>query len=306
MMKKLSILLVAIFTMAFVLGPYAAASNETIAIEPTGSSKAVAKASTAKGSLPKGIVPRTDVPAATDPIIEVDNDQARLLVRYKAPDSNAYKVIVDYKGSKQYYKLYAVNADEYFPLSGGNGDYTIMIARVLDASGTKASVVKKASVTLNAKDKNAAYLSSNYYVKWEPATDTQKRAQQLTKKQAKGATQQETIYQDVVKLMNYDFDMVNKLPSDYTPDLDTTLKTKKGVCFDTAALLAGMLRSTGTPTRLVMGYAPNVKGYHAWNEVLVDGKWIIVDATVDAVYEKGGQKYTMAKNAKGFEKMYQY
>ena len=43
------------------------------------------------------------------------------------------------------------------------------------------------------------------------------------------------------------------------------LAQKKGICFDYAALMAGMLRSQGVPCKLVVGYAG--KAYHAWINV---------------------------------------
>ena len=51
------------------------------------------------------------------------------------------------------------------------------------------------------------------------------------------------------------------------------LKEKTGICFDYAALMAGMLRSQGVPCQLVVGYAG--KAYHAWINVWSEEKgWI--------------------------------
>ena len=47
--------------------------------------------------------------------------------------------------------------------------------------------------------------------------------------------------------------------------LDTVLDSKKGICFDYAALMCGMLRSQGVPCKLVVGYAGTT--YHAWISV---------------------------------------
>ena len=47
--------------------------------------------------------------------------------------------------------------------------------------------------------------------------------------------------------------------------LDTVLEKKKGICFDYAALMTGMLRSQGIPCKLVVGYAGSA--YHAWISV---------------------------------------
>jgi len=47
--------------------------------------------------------------------------------------------------------------------------------------------------------------------------------------------------------------------------LDSVLAEKKGICFDYASLMTGMLRSQGIPCKLVVGYAG--KAYHAWISV---------------------------------------
>lgn len=82
-----------------------------------------------------------------------------------------------------------------------------------------------------------------------------------------------------------------------------TLKSKKSVCQGYASLTAALLRASGIPAKLVTGYAlgvgedtnwkPDViaknESNHAWNEVYVDGRWIIIDTTWDSdnKYENG-------------------
>ena len=68
--------------------------------------------------------------------------------------------------------------------------------------------------------------------------------------------------------------------------MDDTLKTKKGICFDYAALMTAMLRSSGIPTRLDIGYATNI--YHAWISTYLDEQgW------VDNVIKFDGKNWTM-------------
>ena len=55
------------------------------------------------------------------------------------------------------------------------------------------------------------------------------------------------------------------MESGYLPDLDEVLASGKGICFDYAALMAGMLRSQDIPCKLVVGYADTA--YHAWISV---------------------------------------
>ena len=63
------------------------------------------------------------------------------------------------------------------------------------------------------------------------------------------------------------------MESDYLPDVDETLRSEKGICFDYAALMAAMLRSQKIPTRLEIGYAGTT--YHAWiSTYITDVGWV--------------------------------
>ena len=77
------------------------------------------------------------------------------------------------------------------------------------------------------------------------------------------------IYNYVINHITYDRAKAAKVTSGYLPDLDQVLESKKGICFDYAALMTGMLRSQGVPCKLVIGYAGTA--YHAWISVWVEG-----------------------------------
>ena len=52
-----------------------------------------------------------------------------------------------------------------------------------------------------------------------------------------------------------------------------SLRKKKGICFDYAALMTAMLRSQDIPTKLVVGYTGSL--YHAWINVFLEGQgWV--------------------------------
>ncbi len=84
----------------------------------------------------------------------------------------------------------------------------------------------------------------------------------------------------------------------YIPSITATFSEKKGICYDYAALMAGILRSFGIPVKLVTGYCPTYYGdvYHAWNEVYIAGRWILVDPTYDAAYFQAGHRVDFEKN----------
>ena len=69
----------------------------------------------------------------------------------------------------------------------------------------------------------------------------------------------------------------------YMPVLDDTLRTGKGICFDYASLVAGMLRSQGIPTKMVFGDVSPDDIYHAWNMFYTEETgWVTVKASVSA------------------------
>ena len=69
----------------------------------------------------------------------------------------------------------------------------------------------------------------------------------------------------MVENLAYDKEKAATVQSGYLPVLDTVLAEKKGICFDYAALMVGMLRSQEVPCKLVVGYAGTA--YHAWVNV---------------------------------------
>jgi len=71
-------------------------------------------------------------------------------------------------------------------------------------------------------------------------------------------------------------------------DLLSVIRTKEGDCTEHAKLLTALARAVGVPARdagglVYMGDAEKGFGPHAWNEVLLDGHWVPVDATWDEV-----------------------
>jgi hypothetical protein len=102
----------------------------------------------------------------------------------------------------------------------------------------------------------------------------------------------------------YDWDAY--LSSSYVCGSVDVLRDKKGVCQGYANLAAALLRSLNIPCRVVSGYGLGVSTSgawsiynidngtnHAWNEVYVSGRWIIMDVTWDSdlVYRDGQFNY---------------
>jgi transglutaminase-like putative cysteine protease len=62
----------------------------------------------------------------------------------------------------------------------------------------------------------------------------------------------------------------------------STLLARQGVCRDFAHLVIALLRGCDVPARLASVYAPGLQpmDFHAVAEALIDGRWLVLDATV--------------------------
>ena len=152
---------------------------------------------------------------------------------------------------------------ETFPLSDGNGSYQVTVYE--NTTGNKYAVVTSMTFDVALKDEFVSFLHSNQYVDYAAAPNSVAMAAELTKGVTEPLKKVEKVYDYVVKSMTYDKQKAATVTSGYLPHLDTVLAAKKGICFDYASLMTGMLRSQGVPCKLVVGYAGTA--YHAWINV---------------------------------------
>ena len=160
---------------------------------------------------------------------------------------------------------------EVFPLSEGAGDYKLTV--FMNVEGTKYTTVLSASFTAEPESEFSAFLYPNQYVDYSSAPNTVEKAWELTKYTKEPLEKVAAVYDYVVDTLSYDKKLAANVKSGYLPDLDGVLSRKKGICFDYAALMAGMLRSQSVPCKLVVGYAGDA--YHAWISVWTEAEgWI--------------------------------
>ena len=200
-------------------------------------------------------------------------DDGYVMVQYLEKTDKRLKVQV--KGPVTTY-LYDLTAGEWevFPLTDGNGTYQVTVYRNVTGSKYVTELSVSAAVTL--KDEFAPYLYPNQYVDYTAASNAVMKAAELTAGKEKTLEKVAAIYDFVVNHLTYDYDKARTVQSGYLPVLDSVLESGKGICFDYASLMTGMLRSQGIPCKLVIGYAGGV--YHAWINV-----WSAEDGWVDGV-----------------------
>lgn len=202
-----------------------------------------------------------------------------------------------------------------FPLSEGNGNYKVTVYE--NVTGTKYATVLSASFQVTLSSELAPFLRTNQYVDFGGAASTVAKAAELAGEVDDPIEKVEKVYDYVVGNVTYDEQKAASVKSGYLPVLDNVLSTKKGICFDYAALMAGMLRSQGVPCKLVVGYAGTA--YHAWISVWTEGEgwidgiiyfdkraWHRMDPTFASASGSSAEIMEYIGNGSNYSKKYQY
>lgn len=217
------------------------------------------------------------------------------------------KVIIQKDDKKYTYDINSAGKKESFPLQLGNGDYKVSLYQ--NTTGNSYKLVASENLNVKISNPDSVYLTSTQNIDWNVDSKAVRKAVELTKDVDGLDKKAKVLWDFMVNNNAYDYDKLSKLPNGYIPIIDQTLAEKKGICYDFSSLYAAMLRSQGTPAKLVKGYAPkNAVGYHAWNEVYDAEKkeWLIIDTTYDVQVIKKNPKTSMTKNAADFNKVYEY
>lgn len=192
-----------------------------------------------------------------------------VMVNYTASPGGRLKVQVAGPGGTYTYNLTA-GVWTVFPLSEGNGKYQVTVYE--NVVSTKYATVLSASFQVTLSSEQAPFLRPNQYVDYSSAPSSVSKAAELAGGVTDPIAKVEKIYNYVIGNISYDTKKASTVKSGYLPVIDSVLSAKKGICFDYAALMAGMLRSQGVPCKLVVGYAG--EAYHAWISVWTGEGWI--------------------------------
>lgn len=240
---------------------------------------ALAEAPATPGSVLKPVASGSKVKKSARAAIDYSNTgDGYVMVNFT--DSTSKRLKVQVTGSTTTY-TYNITPKSWttFPLSDGNGNYKVTVFE--NVSDNKYTTVLSESFSVKLKDEFAPFIRPNQYVNYENATNTIKKAAELTSGTDDTLEKVGNVYEFVVNHLSYDKEKAKNVQSGYLPNLDQILAGDKGICFDYAALMTGMLRSQGIPCKLVVGYAGTA--YHAWISV-----WSAETGWVDgAIYFNG-------------------
>lgn len=210
-------------------------------------------------------------------------------VKYTGGKNTAIKVRITKTGGTDYdYNLNRNGNYETFALTEGSGKYTIKVFE--NTTGSKYAQAFSQAITMNLDNEFSPYLYPNQYVNFTANSAVAAKAAELSKGKANTVDKLTAMYNYVINNFTYDTQLAKTVTSGYLPNVDSVLASKKGICFDYAAVMAAMLRSQNIPCKLVVGYAGTV--YHAWinvyteesgwveKAVFFDGKnWSLMDPT---------------------------
>ncbi len=236
---------------------------------------------------------------------------------------NGY-IISRYTGSSDKIKFFVITPDDVrytydlpaskdhvvIPLTGGDGTYTLDVRE--HVQDKLYSNLFKQTIEVKLKDEFQPFLYPNQYTWFTSDTKAVAKASELADGASNALDVISSIYDYVITHVTYDEKKARTVQSGYLPNVDETLKTEKGICFDYAALMTAMLRSQGIPTKLEIGYSGEI--YHAWisiystetgwveNIIQFDGKsWSLMDPTLGSSndasalrdYIGDGENYTV-------------
>lgn len=175
---------------------------------------------------------------------------------------------------------YDLNSDgefETFPLQMGSGEYNIRVYEQI--SGSKYSGVSSLSIDVELSDPLLPFLYPNQYAWYDAQSDAVAQSDALCAGLTSDAEKASAVTAFVSERFVYDYikAMTIRSAGSYLPEVDEVLASRKGICFDFAALVCCMLRAQEIPTQMVIGYAD--AAYHAWNRVYIDGQWRLIDTT---------------------------
>jgi len=217
-------------------------------------------------------------------IIRIETDigfiNNTIMINATSYEGNDFMVFIE-KDSINY--MYFIESEiEMLPVQLGDGDYIITLFKI---KGRRAKVLNKKSINIDVEEEEV-FLTSHQVLSWDNKSEVVILAKELTKDAKTDQEKLEIIYDFVVNNITYDYEKlrnIDKLPNNYIPDADTVLEEREAICYGFAVITGIMLRSVDVPTKLIKGYTSYSDQYHAWNEVLINNEWIIIDTSSDSI-----------------------
>ena len=221
-------------------------------------------------------------------MVKYNGTNEKVKLQITCPDQSCYTYLISDRG-----------AYDTFPLTAGNGSYALQVLE--NVAGDTYTVSLAQSINVSIEDEFLPFLYPNQYVNFHTDSKAVSKGSDLAKDTYSDLDVVQNIYNYVIKNISYDTEKAQNVSYGYVPDIDDTLSSKKGICFDYAALMTSMLRSQNIPTKLEVGYSGDA--YHAWISTYIDDQgwvddiiqfngdsWQIMDPTLAATNDSAAVK----------------
>ena len=163
------------------------------------------------------------------------------------------------------YFLEQPETETVFPLTAGSGTYTVLAFENVTEDRYASLFAQTMEVEL--ENDFLPFLYPNQFVSFSPDSDAVALAGTLTASVSSDLEALTSIYQYITSTITYDNEKAATVSGNYLPDIDETLSSGTGICFDYASLTTAMLRSVGIPAKLAIGYSGTIR--HAWIDVYI-------------------------------------
>ena len=255
-------------------------------------------------------------------VIEEEAFKLDISDRYKgytvaSYDGNSEKVNIQLTGPDGIVYKYFVTGEDgetVLPLTGGDGTYALEVYE--NIADDQYSALLNDTFDVSLESEFLPFLYPNQYVNFTEDSKAVRLAETLAEKATDDLEVLQNIFQYVTENITYDYAKAENVAYGYLPDIDETLESKTGICFDYAALMCAMLRCRGIPAKLDIGYTNNGI-YHAWistylkdkgwvdNVVEFDGdSWQLMDPTMISEAKTQAEKKQVMKDSRDY--MVQY
>lgn len=243
-----------------------------------------------------------------------DKDHGYIIFTYTGDAGKVILQVIQPDGSRYTYPV-RPQTPETINLVSGDGAYRV---DVLEGTGDNTYVTAVSeTVDITLASEFDPFLYPNQYVSYTPDSDCAMLAKTLSGHADTDLTYVLHVYDYVISAIAYDTELAETISTGYIPDPDSTLSSKKGICFDYASLMTAMLRCQGIPAKLEVGYAGTA--YHAWISVYVketgwidniirfDGRnWSFMDPTLAANQDAGNDMKSLIGDGTTYTVQYHY
>ena len=225
-------------------------------------------------SPPRVLVPQspgTDTLGQSPLVLDISNVSQGYLTAESEDNGTAKNIQLTSEDGTVYSYFLKSGEKAVLPFTSGSGTYQISCYEQINGSQYAALFAQTLEISL--ENEFLPFLYPNQYVNFSPESKASKLALSIVSEDTSDIDALQAIYNYVTSHVTYDYELAESVDSDYLPDVDQTLETGKGICFDYAALTAAMLRSRDIPCKLQIGYAGTVK--HAWISIYIRSRgWV--------------------------------